>query len=122
LNSGDPADISRILHTARRNNLHLGVTSLLIFDGATFCHYLEGEHSTLIPLLGRIATDTRHTSMLVRSEGPLDSRRFPEQPIAFALTGSNDALECFDVDDGRSAFDQFEMLLPSLDMGHLTDT
>lgn len=117
--NADPTCIPRILRTAESNNLRLEITSLLIFDGARFCQYLEGTRSNLEALFQRIAVDDRHAEVTIRDQGKLDSdRRFPKSSIAFALAQQIDALDGFEKLNGQSAFTVLDALLPSLDMGY----
>jgi len=115
-----PACIPRILRTAKYNNFVLGLTSLLIFDGLQFCHYLEGDKDTLDSLLQRIILDARHSQVKILAQGKLDNgRRFPDWPVAFALTEQPEALDIFAESTEESPFAILESLLPTLDFGHL---
>jgi hypothetical protein len=120
MTDAEPGCIPRILRTAKHHNVRLHVTGLLIFDGQHFCHYLEGNRPTLDSLLQQIMLDSRHAEVHILAQGPLVSgRRFPDSPLAFALTHQPEALDVFAAFTERSAFDILESLLPTLDFGNV---
>ncbi len=80
-----PEDILRILETARRNNLELGVTGLLIYhhDHQQFMQLLEGQKEVIFKLLERLKADDRHREVDVMYDGPISFRGFPNWTMAF---------------------------------------
>lgn len=116
----EPSCIPRILRTAKHNNAMQQVSSLLIFDGLHFCQYLEGSKLKLDALMQRIIIDPRHAEVKILAQGQMTtSRRFPEWPLAFALTEHPDALNVFAESGEQSPLIVLELLLPSLDLGEL---
>jgi hypothetical protein len=89
-------DIARIARASRARNAGSGITGTLIFDGQRFCHYLEGQQSSVLQLAQRIAADTRHVEFVVRAQGPFDGcRRFAPWSLGYALAQDAHALDAF---------------------------
>ena len=93
-----------------------GLTGILVFDGAYFCHYLEGPYPALRSLVARIAMDERHMHMtpLVDDDLP-DERLFRGWATAYTTQDVVDELLVFQSLRGQAAIDRLVALLPSLD-------
>jgi hypothetical protein len=82
----DPRHIAELVQQARRRNRELGVTSLLVFDGARFCQLLEGGLEAVTALAGIIERDARHSDYTELHSGSQPGpRRFPGWDLAFGL-------------------------------------
>lgn len=79
-----PADLPRILETARHNNARDGVTGLLVFDKGSFLQILEGAPDPVTACFDRIAQDSRHGGMVVVARKQVDTRLFPDWSMGFA--------------------------------------
>lgn len=56
---------------------------MLIFYGAAFLQILEGGQAAVDGLVGRLASDPRHSNMSVRDDGPISARMFPDWSMAY---------------------------------------
>jgi hypothetical protein len=65
--------VAQILHVSRERNQQLGITGVLVFDGARFCQLIEGQRAHVVSLAQRIQADPRHTGYRVLFENE-DSR------------------------------------------------
>jgi hypothetical protein len=52
-------EVSRIVSAARQRNADDAITGLLVFDGDTFCQYVEGPPEAVEALLQRLHADPR---------------------------------------------------------------
>ncbi|MEE4212713.1 MAG: BLUF domain-containing protein [Parvularcula sp.] len=68
------ADVEDILETCARNNVDLGVTGLLLYNGRNFLQLLEGEGVTLDALMSKIEEDPRHSGVTTLYEGEKPAR------------------------------------------------
>src|SRR5262245_7996765 len=85
-------DVVRIVSSSRRNNAREGITGLLLFDGKSFCQYLEGEAAALAGLKKKILADIRHHYIRVLLEGRASARKFDGWRIGFAYSDVTHAL------------------------------
>lgn len=58
-----------ILQRSRDQNIQLGVTGALLFDGERFVQLLEGPREVVLPLSERIRMDSRHRDFTPVYEG-----------------------------------------------------
>ncbi|MDO6413416.1 BLUF domain-containing protein [Sphingomonas sp. BIUV-7] len=76
------SDVDAILKTARRNNVILGVTGLLLFDGRRFLQTLEGETASVNAAYQRIRNDPRHRAIVQLSSKETKARAFGDWAMA----------------------------------------
>jgi hypothetical protein len=79
-----PAELGRILASARRLNRLNHVTGFLMATPAGFAQILEGETGAVEETYGRIAADPRHDQLRLLSKEPIEQRRFTGWAMAFA--------------------------------------
>ncbi|MEF7614615.1 BLUF domain-containing protein [Aquincola sp. MAHUQ-54] len=109
--------IAHIVRLARARNAKEGITSVLVFDGARFCHYIEGPPDAVHALALRIAEDGRHTEFRrLHAATRVGPRRLPDHPMSYGL-----ALNEADVDAvvslaGVAAADMVIDILPRLEL------
>jgi Sensors of blue-light using FAD len=65
-----------ILKKSKLNNTSSGVTGLLCFSGGIFLQVLEGGRTTVSQLYNRIATDPRHSEVVLLNYEEISERRF----------------------------------------------
>jgi hypothetical protein len=68
--------IDAILQTSRKGNPALGITGLLCHSGNIFMQVLEGGRETVCELYNRIASDPRHTDVVLLQYEEITERRF----------------------------------------------
>lgn len=78
------ADLLEILAAARRRNVELGVTGVLLYRADHFIQVLEGWEPEVRDLLELISGDPRHRDLRVIHEGNVEEREFPEWTMGFA--------------------------------------
>jgi len=86
-----PLELHALLDQARRNNLRLGITGLLVYKAGHFLQVLEGAQEDVESLMGRIRADLRHkdVTILLRDGGA--DRRFGDWSMALADWPDEDA-------------------------------
>lgn len=106
-----------VVRQARINNERLGVTGVLLFDGAEICQYIEGETSVLASLVERIARDSRHDRLQPLHQGPLlPTRRFQRWRMGYVLLEQGHDLQAVSGLRGEASVEAFLRLLPQADM------
>ncbi len=75
-------EIEQILASSRKNNGHNDITGLLIQDKKRFLQYLEGDQSAVEDTFNRIASDPRHTAVILLKSGFVRRRQFPKWAMA----------------------------------------
>lgn len=71
-------EVDAILDSSSRNNPERGITGLLLYNGRNFLQLLEGEESTLVSLMTRIAHDPRHSGISMLGRKEIDERTCPD--------------------------------------------
>lgn len=71
-----PEVIDAILQTSRKGNPAAGVTGLLCHSGDIFMQVLEGGREAVSALYNRIASDPRHTDVILLRYEEISERRF----------------------------------------------
>lgn len=69
-------DLEAILAASQRNNPHLAVTGMLLFDNGFFLQLLEGSRANVSTTFLRLAGDPRHSNVQILMSGPIDARLF----------------------------------------------
>lgn len=75
----DPSNVSilnGILATSHRNNVALGITGVLCFDGETFVQLLEGGRQEVSSLYNAIVKDDRHHDIELMIFEEIEQRAF----------------------------------------------
>jgi len=80
------AGLEEILVDARTGNEKRNVTGALIYVDGVFFQILEGEEAIVRELMASIARDTRHRSVKVFHEAPVDARAFQSWRMAYLST------------------------------------
>ncbi len=70
------ADIKDIIMTSRRKNAAANVTGILFADGGYYVQALEGRRSRVTKTYNRIASDVRHSNLLIVSCIDIRERMF----------------------------------------------
>ena len=108
------AAIASILASARRNNLHHGITGALLFSDGCFAQVLEGPQDAVEAIFETIQCDLRHSHVTVLKAHPIDARSFGELSMAFGgidgvstnpnitADGMGNADDILAVEEGRS--------------------
>lgn len=110
------AVVPEIVRNARLRNAIHGITGVLVFDGALFCQYLEGDDDEVDGILHSIRHDLRHADLTVLAEAGIRRRRYNVWSMALArafdatLIGSLAAIPSPDVAD------RIKDLLPTCDL------
>ena len=76
-------DLEKILTDARAGNEARNVTGALVFVDGVFFQLLEGDEAVVRNLMANIASDTRHHSVKVFYEAPVDVRAFESWSMAY---------------------------------------
>jgi Sensors of blue-light using FAD len=71
-----PDALSAILRRSMPSNAACGVTGVLCFSGDIYLQVLEGGRGAVNALYHRIATDPRHTDVMLLAYDEIDERRF----------------------------------------------
>ena len=75
----DPAEIQKIIATAKHHNPRYGITGLLVYGSGIFFQWLEGPKDNVTSLMKIIGDDPRHLNVVVLSEeDEIRERLFPD--------------------------------------------
>ena len=75
----DPAEIQKIIATAKHHNPRYGITGLLVYGSGIFFQWLEGPKDNVTRLMNIIGEDPRHLNVVVLSEeDEIRDRLFPD--------------------------------------------
>ena len=72
----NPEALSAIMRSSRTNNPKSGVTGVLCCSDGIFMQALEGGRSVVSKLFQKIASDPRHTDVVLLSYEEISERRF----------------------------------------------
>lgn len=76
----DPAEIHKIIATAKHHNPRFGITGLLVYGSGIFFQWLEGPKDNVTTLMKIIGDDPRHLNVVVLSEeDEIRERLFPRR-------------------------------------------
>ena len=82
-------EVDALLNQSRRNNGLRDLTGMLVFDSRCFLQVLEGDRAALTRLYNRIATDPRHTSLVILSMEPIEQRLFGHWSMGYAAADAS---------------------------------
>jgi hypothetical protein len=68
--------IESILESSRSHNMHNGITGVLCYGGNIFLQAIEGGRSAVNALYNHIASDKRHTDVVLLHYEEITERRF----------------------------------------------
>jgi len=89
-------DLQSILVASRLNNARDGLSGLLLYGNDSFVQVLEGEEAALDACYARIATDTRHSSLIGLMRFEVDRRLFTGWSMGYArLDPADESHEAF---------------------------
>ena len=115
MSAPDAHEVRRICEQSRANNLRDHITGLLVFDGHTFCQFVEGGEGAIAALLGRLERDPRHCRMRLLQFGPLaGARRFPIWRRGYAYSADPSAIARMRTTFDAAAVAAFERWAPGL--------
>lgn len=80
--------LERLIERSRAANHARGISSLLLRDGATLLHVIEGPREVVLELLERIKADRRHSGLKVLAAMPVMGREFDQVPLAYVDTAT----------------------------------
>ena len=92
-------DLMKLLAKARRNNVRLSLTGMLLYTDGSFFQVLEGEPDTVDALFESIKRDDRHTNVTRIIREPIAKRSFGNWTMGYAditpqeadaIVGAND--------------------------------
>jgi hypothetical protein len=72
----DSEELLAILKKSKANNAKSGITGALCFADGIFIQVLEGGRGAVNKLYNRIATDARHTELVLLHYSEIDERHF----------------------------------------------
>ncbi len=76
-------DLEKILADARAGNQARNVTGALVYVDGVFFQLLEGDEAIVRNLMANIASDSRHQSVKVFYQAPVDVRAFDSWSMAY---------------------------------------
>ena len=102
-------DLSKILVTARRENLKNGISGFLVYRDDYFFQLLEGREDKVLETLARIEKDIRHSSLTVIGKYKDTRLLMPNWSMALvdaqkAATSASSLIDLFDSARGKDIF------------------
>jgi diadenosine tetraphosphatase ApaH/serine/threonine PP2A family protein phosphatase len=111
------SEIANIVRRARIRNAELGIGGVLVFDGARFCHYIEGPPAAVRALLQHIEADVRHTDFELLHEGHFEGpRHFPGRPLSYGLALDEAYVDAVVKQRGPGCVTALMAVLPKLEL------
>lgn len=86
-------DLDNILEKAIAVNSQKNITGCLIYHNNRFVQILEGEKKDVLQVYKKIKTDTRHQTVTLLWENPIDKRYFPEWNMAYHKPNSQNIIQ-----------------------------
>lgn len=86
----DAADTAALAQAAAERNRLLGVTGLLLHDGARFIQALEGDPAAVRALMARITRDPRHYAIAYIADAPVAVRQFGDWAMDYHTLDDSD--------------------------------
>lgn len=80
-----PAQLHKLLTSARRRNTELAVTGVLLYGNEQFLQVLEGEEDVVQEVYALIRQDARHHNILTFANKPVAARAFPDWAMGFQV-------------------------------------
>lgn len=107
-----------LLQQARENNIRLGITGALLFDGERFVQLLEGPSEDIAGLVARLRVDDRHHGFELLGQGPVPARRYRRWVSGYVELDRVDLFEQAVCGDPRAeaVLDAFDALFASADV------
>jgi hypothetical protein len=84
----EPADIEKILESARKHNQSKDVTGMLCFNRKYFLQCLEGSRTSVNETYHRILNDKRHSNIMMLHYGEIISREFEQWTMGYMPASS----------------------------------
>lgn len=76
-------ELEELLQKSRQNNIASKITGLLLYRDGMFMQILEGSEQSVLTLLAKIKSDSRHHSLKVVIGGQAPRREFSDWSMAF---------------------------------------
>jgi Sensors of blue-light using FAD len=70
-------EIDKILDSCKKNNPSLDITGILLYSETKFIQMVEGEAKVIMELYDKIKKDSRHSTPILISYGPIREKAFP---------------------------------------------
>ena len=70
-------EIDKILMSCQKNNPQLNITGVLLYSDNKFIQLVEGESKVIMDLYDKIKKDSRHSTPMMISYGPVKEKSFP---------------------------------------------
>lgn len=77
------ADLERLLEDARRKNVEVGVTGVLLYHDGAFLQYFEGPPAAVDQVYERIRRSTLHRGLIELTREPVTHRSFGQWVMGF---------------------------------------
>jgi len=84
-------ELSNILTVSRQNNEKKDISGMLLYRARYFIQALEGEEAVVENLYKKIATDPRHSNLLLVAKKPIEKRAFSDWSMGFSNLDGMDA-------------------------------
>lgn len=108
--------VSAMFARARQQAAAHGVTGMMAFDGAGFCHYIEGEHRAVLACIDHFQSDLRMDTFEVMHHGRCGERRCGDFLSGYAPGDGPPASEVLRALDGHAALETFLALAEGFDL------
>lgn len=92
ISSLDSGYVEAIRKESVPNNERDDITGLLLFDGWSFCQYVEGTGVSIAALLRRLQRDARHKDLRILQYDAVEQRSFSGWRLGFAFVADPDAI------------------------------
>lgn len=83
-----PPQLRALLEVARKNNVPIEVSGLLLYQEGSFLQILEGDDEVVMSLFRKISKDLRHGNVILLAKNAITERAFGEWTMGFVDVAS----------------------------------
>lgn len=74
----DDREVGEIVSVAQANNARDGISGFLLYNGRNFMQLIEGDEGAIGTLLVKLASDKRHTGIVLLADNPIAAPVCPD--------------------------------------------
>lgn len=89
INTLSEEDLEHLFRVNKRNNTHLNISGILVYNNGNFLQILEGEKLRIQNLFRKICQDSRHNNIIKLIDTSIEERIFDDYELGFVTVDDN---------------------------------
>lgn len=89
INTLSEEDLEHLFRVNKRNNTHLNISGILVYNNGNFLQILEGEKLRIQNLFRKIRQDSRHNNIIKLIDTSIEERIFDDYELGFVTVDDN---------------------------------